>query len=176
MTEQVKRFLDDYFVTLNGYKSAVNAGFSEKTATVQACQMLGIEENQVYLQNLRESLSEKTGISQQKVLEEIAKIAFSDIRNYYQDDNNLKPICDLEDNEAAALASVKSYEEKLQGSEIIIGVNKEIKLYDKLAGLEKLARHLGLYQKDNEQSKPVNNINLTKESIQDLSKKLDGDY
>src|ERR1700748_1709972 len=149
MTDQVKRFCDRYFETLKGKESAIYAGFSEKTAVVQASQMLASEEVENYLNELREKLAEKTGISQEKVLQEIAKIAFSDIRNYYQDDNNLKPICDLEDNEAAALASVKSYEETLPGTAIVGGINKEIKLYDKLAGLEKLARHLGMYEKDN---------------------------
>jgi phage terminase small subunit len=151
MTEQVQRFCDRYFETLNGTQSAIYAGFSENTARSQASQMLDTPDVQEYLQRLRTILAEKTGISQQKVLNEIAKIAFSDIRNYYQEDNNLKSICDLEDNEAAALSSVKSYEETMPGTSIVIGINKEIKLYDKLAGLEKLARHLGMYEKDNSQ-------------------------
>lgn len=146
MTEQVRRFCDKYFETLNGTQSAIYAGFSEKTARVQASQMLDTEEVQEYLGRLREDLANKTGISQEKVLREIARLAFVDIRNFYQGDGNLKPITDLDDDEAAALASVKSYEEKME--DVTIGVNKEIKLYDKLGALEKLARHLGMYEKD----------------------------
>lgn len=161
MTEAVRRFCDRYFETLNGTQSAIYAGFSENTARSQASQMLDTDEVQAYLDKLRAVLAEKTGISQQKVLNEIAKIAFSDIRNYYQDDNQLKPICDLEDNEAAALSSVKSYEENLPGTSVVIGMNKEIKLYDKLAGLEKLARHLGMYKEDNKQkAQPIQLLNF----------------
>src|ERR1700748_338555 len=105
MTEQVQRFCDKFFETLNGTESAIYAGFSEKTARVQASQMLATNEVQEYLQRLRLILAEKTGISQQKVLNEIAKIAFSDIRNYYEEDGKLKNITDLDDNEAAALSS-----------------------------------------------------------------------
>lgn len=151
MLEQHIRFADKYFETLNGAESARYAGFAEESARQEASRLLAREDVQDYLQKLRESLSEKTGITQERVLQEIAKIAFSDIRNYYQDDNNLKPICDLDDNEAAALASVKSYEENMPGTSIVVGMNREIKLYDKLAGLEKLARHLGMYEKDNNQ-------------------------
>lgn len=149
MTEQVQRFCDKYFETLNGTQSAIYAGFSEKTARVQASQMLDTDDVQGYLQRLREILAEKTGISQQKVLNEVARLAFSDIRNFYQEDGNLKHICDLEDNEAAALSSVKSYEETMPGTSIIVGMNREIKLYNKLDALEKLAKHLGLYSVDN---------------------------
>lgn len=155
MTEQVQRFCDKYFESLNGAESARYAGFSDHTARIQASQMLDMDEVQQYLQRLRNILAEKTGISQQKVLQEIAKIAFSDIRNFYEEDGNLKNIVDLDDYEAAALASVKSYEEKLPGTSITVGVNREIKMYDKLGGLEKLARHLGLYEKDNTQKTPI---------------------
>jgi phage terminase small subunit len=176
MLDQHIRFADKYFETLNGSESAIYAGYEPNRSRQTGHDLLERDDIQEYLQVLRVSLAEKTGISQQKVLQEIAKIAFSDIRKYYQDDNNLKPICDLDDNEAAALASVKSYEETIPGTDIIVGFNKEIKMYDKLAGLEKLARHLGLYEKDNDQRKPINNINLTKEAIQKLSDDLDGKY
>jgi phage terminase small subunit len=161
MTEAVQRFCDRYFETLNGTQSAIYAGFSENTARSQASQMLDTQEVQDYLTNLRNALAEKTGISQQKVLNEIAKIAFSDIRNYYEGDGQLKNITDLDDNEAAALASIKSYEEIEPRSGIVLGVNKEIKIYDKLAGLEKLARHLGMYKEDNKQrSQPIQLLNF----------------
>lgn len=151
MLDQHQRFADKYFETLNAAESARYAGFAEDTAKQEGWRLLERDDINEYLSKLRLELSEKTGISQQKVLNEIAKIAFSDIRNYYKGDDQLKAITDLDDNEAAALSSVKMYEEYSQGEPI--GINKEIKMYDKLAGLEKLARHLGMYAKDNDQSK-----------------------
>lgn len=152
MTEQVKRFCDRYFETLNGTQSAIYAGFSEKTATVQASQMLATKEVEEYLSNLRGIMAEKTGISQQKILNELGRIAFADIRKFYQGENELIPVCDLGDDEAAALASLKTFEERVPGTDIIAGFNKEIKLYDKLGAIEKLMKHLGMFEKDNEQS------------------------
>lgn len=161
MLEQHQRFADKYFETLNGAESARYAGFAESSARAEASRLLDRQDVQEYLQRLRLILAEKTGISQQKVLNEIAKIAFSDIRNYYEGDGQLKNIVDLDDNEAAALASIKSFEEIEPRSGMVLGVNKEIKIYDKLAGLEKLARHLGLYKEDNSQkSTPIQLLNF----------------
>lgn len=175
MTEAVKRFTERYFETLKGKESAIYAGFSEKTAAVQASQMLATEEVENYLQVLRDAASEKTGITGARVLEEIGRLAFADIRKYYRGDNQLIPVTDLDDDAAAALASVKTFEEFTPDGDPI-GTSKEIKLYNKLDGLEKLARHLGLYEKDNKQKEFSANINLTTEAIKKLSDKLDGDY
>lgn len=155
MLDQHIRFADKYFETLNAAESARYADFAEDSCRQEGWRLLQREDVQEYLSKLKSELAEKTGISQQKVLQEIAKIAFSDIRNYYQADGQLKNITDLDDNEAAALSSVKSYEENLPGTSVVIGMNKEIKIYDKLAGLEKLMRHLGMYDKDN-----IRNINI----------------
>ena len=175
MTEAVKRFADRYFETLKGKESAIYAGYSEHTAAVQASQMLASEEVENYLQTLRDAASEKTGITAARVLQEIGRLAFADIRNYYRGDNQLIPVTDLDDDAAAALASIKTFEEFTPDGDPI-GTSKEIKLYDKLAGLEKLARHLGLYEKDNKQKELTANINLTKEAVKKLSDDLDAEY
>lgn len=151
MQESHIRFADKYFETLNASLSAEYAGFSIETARQQGWQLLQRDDIQAYLDEKRAILTERTGITAEKVLREVARIAFSDIRDYYKEDNNLIPISDLDDDAAAALSSVKSYEENIPGTDIVAGTNKEIRLYNKLDGLEKLAKHLGLYDADNKQ-------------------------
>lgn len=156
MTDKVKRFLDKYFETLNATQSAIYAGFSEKTANVQACQMLAIEENQEYLQKLRDKLSHKHGVTQDKIIAEYAKIAFFDIRDIYDVDGGLIHVKQLDDKSAGAISSIKSTEEwgeDDEGNKIIIGTNKEIKIFDKIRALQDLGKHLGLFEKDNNQKK-----------------------
>lgn len=174
MLESHIRFADRYFETLNATQSAIYAGFSEDTAKQQGWQLLQREDIQAYIQTQRDILAEKTGISREKVLAEIARLAFADIRNYYDGDNQLIPVTDLSDDAAAALSSLKV--DELYAGEVTIGHTKEIKLYNKLDGLEKLARHLGLYEKDNKQKELTANINLTKEAVQKLSDDLDAKY
>jgi len=158
MTEQVKRFLDEYFVTLNGYKSAVYAGFSDKTARQQASHMLDVEENIEYLSVLRAEYASKNGINKESILNEYRKIAFSDVRKILTIDGGLRSIDDLDDDTAGAIAGIESFDEVSRDGERL-GTNRKIKLHDKLRALEALSKHLGLFEKDNSQSAPiVNNI------------------
>lgn len=161
MTEQRKRFADKYFETLNGTQSAIYAGYSESTARVQASQLLDDEEIQQYLSTLRKEYQEKTGINKESVLNEYRKIAFSDIRKILTVDGGLKSIDEIDDETAGAIAGIESMDVLGEEGEKF-GTNRKIKLHDKLRALEALSKHLGLFEKDNEQSKPntQNIINL----------------
>lgn len=154
MTEQTKRFLDRYFETLNATQSAIYAGYSEKSARSQASQLLDVEENQEYLQKLRNKLSAKHGVTQDRLIEEYAKIAFFDIREIYDVDGGLIHVKQLDNKSAGAIASIKSTEEwgeDDEGNRTIIGTNKEVKIFDKIRALQDLGKHLGLFEKDNDQ-------------------------
>lgn len=153
MTEQVKRFLVEYFVTLNGYKSAVYAGYSEKTARVQASQMLDVQENIDYLNVLRAEYASKNGINKESVLNEYRKIAFSDVRKILTVDGGMKSIDEIDDDTAGAIAGIESFDEYSKDGDEKLGTNRKIKLHDKLRALEALSKHLGLFEKDNEQSR-----------------------
>lgn len=87
----------------------------------------------------------KADITQEKVLREIARIAFLDVRNLFNDDGSPKALSELDDDSAAAIAGIK----KMKMSDDWETV--EYKFSSKDAALEKLMRHLGLYQQDNEQ-------------------------
>jgi len=153
MTEQRKRFCDRYFETLNGYQSAIYAGYSELSARSQASQILDEDEIQEYLQKLREEYSIKHGVNKDRVIDEYRKIAFSDVRNVLTIDGGLRSIDDLDDDTAAAISGIESFDEFTREGEKL-GTNRKIKMYDKLRALEALGKHLGLFEKDNEQSKP----------------------
>lgn len=165
MTEQRKRFVDKYFETLNATQSAIYAGYSELSAKSQASQLLCDPEIEAYLSDLRNTLAEKTGITQQRVLQEYAKIAFFDIREAFDVDGGLIHVKQLDDNSAGAISSIKSSEEWGEddaGNKIIVGTLKEVKVFDKIRALQDLGKHLGMFEKDNEQSKgnTTNIINL----------------
>jgi len=158
MTEQVKRFLDEYFVTLNGYKSAVYAGYSENSARQQASQMLDIEDNINYLNALKSEYALKNGINKESVLNEYRKIAFSDVRKILTIDGGLKSIDELDDDTAGAIAGIESFDEIERMTGEKLGTNRKIKMHDKLRALEALSKHLGLFERDNEQKKPESQI------------------
>lgn len=93
----------------------------------------------------RAERSERVGIAADRLLQELARVAFFDPRKAFNDDGSMKPLSELDDDTAAAIAGLDLAE--IRDSEgQPIGVLKKIKIADKLVALDKLARHLGLLQ------------------------------
>lgn len=154
LTEQKKRFADRYFETLKGAESAIYAGYSQDTARQIAYNLLQEIEVEHYLSDLREKYQIESGISKQRILDEYAKIAFFDIREIYDVDGGLINIKQIDDKSAGAIAGIKSTEAwdiDEDGNKVIIGTNKEVKIFDKLKALQDLGKHLGIFEKDNSQ-------------------------
>lgn len=92
-----------------------------------------------------------------RVLQELARIGFSDIRKLVTPDGRLRPLHDLDDDTAAAIASVEVVTRSLP-----VGPDEppdveyvhKIKTWDKVAALDKIARHLGMMVERKEHSGP----------------------
>jgi len=83
-----------------------------------------------------------------RLLQEIAKLAFSDIRDVFRPDGSLIPFRELPPDVAAAVVSMESSEVVLSraanGGEEVIKRTVKVVLADKVKNLELLARHYGL--------------------------------
>lgn len=171
LNDQVIRFCDHYLTHFNGAKAAEQAGYSAKTAAQQASRMLTKVKVQDYLQSRKEMIAEKLQYSQERTMLEIARVAFSDIRNLFTVDGALKPITELDDDTAAIISSIEIHEEEATARDIeveekiVAGVTKKVKLWDKMKGLEMLAKHYRIFD---DGPKVTNNINLGKLNINDL--------
>lgn len=139
-----QRFVEEYLVDLNGTQAAIRAGYSPKTAEVQASRLLSNAKVQQAVAEGRARLSQSTGITQERVLQEYARIAFSDPRHaakWNESSMTLVPSDELSDDAAAAIqeVSVKETLGQFGGS-----VSVKIKHHDKIRALDFLARHLGM--------------------------------
>lgn len=152
MTEKVKKFLDRYFETLNGTQSAIDVGYSKKSARAQASQMLAIDSSIEYLKSLREKEAIKHDITKDKWLSELRESGFSNIQDYILEGNIIRDLSQIERNKASAIASVKKTVVEFEGGE---RVTTEFKLNDKLKALQDIGRHFGWFDKDNEQKAPT---------------------
>lgn len=154
LTDKQERFCQEYIIDLNATQAALRAGYSKNTAQEQSSRLLSNVMVQERVQELNKSRSEATGITQKRVLEEYAKIAFFDIREIYDVDGGLTNVKQLDDSSAGAIASIKSSEEwgeDDEGNRAITGALKEVKVFDKLRALEALGKHLGVFDADNRQ-------------------------
>jgi len=158
LSAKQKKFCEEYLIDLNSTQAAIRAGYSENTARSIGSENLTKPDIQAYLNSIRSELQNETKITTERVLAEYAKIAFFDIREVYDVDGGLTNIKQLDDNSAGALSSVKSMEEwgeDDEGNKIIIGTTKEVKVFDKIRALDALGKHLGLFEKDNQQKLPI---------------------
>lgn len=154
LTDKQEQFCQEYLIDLNATQAAIRSGYSSATARSQGQRLLTIVDIQARLSELNKSRLEATGISQKRVLEEYAKIAFFDIREIFDVDGGLINVKQLDANNAGAIASIKSSEEwgeDEEGNRIITGTVKEVKVFDKIRALQDLGKHLGLFEKDNSQ-------------------------
>ena len=136
------------------YRESYKAGkMAAKTIHENASRLAANSKVSARIDELRQAASEMATISTARVLKEIARIALFDPRKLFLADGTPRPITDLDDDTAAALAGLDVSEEFSGSGEErkFVGYTKKYKIADKNAALEKLARHLGLYEKDNKQ-------------------------
>jgi phage terminase small subunit len=140
-------FCKEYPVDFNGTQAAIRAGYSKKTAAEQASRLLRKVKVQLYIQAQFKKTADKLEITKERVMQEMANIAFSDVRKLFDDNCKLENIKDLPDEVAAALSSVEIDELFAygDGGKVQIGVTKKVKLWDKVKALEMFAKHFKIY-------------------------------
>lgn len=141
MTDKQERFCQEYMIDLNATQAAIRAGYSVGTAEQIGYQLLQKTSVSNRIAQLRAEQSKRTGISADRVVRELAKVAFVDIGDVVDDTGALRQDITPDDRAAVASIKVKNSETDSGSSE-----EREVKLYDKLKALDLLGRHLGMYQ------------------------------
>ncbi len=145
LTPKQAAFVEEHAIDMNATQAAIRAGYSKRTAKEQATRLLSNVHVAAAIAEKRAHRSERTGITADRVLQELARVAFLDVRKLFNQDGTMKPLSDLDDDTAAAIAGIDLAEIR-DGEGTPIGTLKKIKIADKLVALDKLARHLGLLQ------------------------------
>jgi phage terminase small subunit len=143
LTAKQEKFCNEYLIDLNATQAAIRAGYSQKTAMEQGYQLLQKTSVSSYIKEARQKDANKAEITRQKVISEYAKLAFFDIRKVLTVDGGLKDTTDWDDDSAAAIAGLESYDEKEPDSGMVLGTVRKIKISDKRAALDSLCKVLG---------------------------------
>ena len=146
ITEKQRLFISEYQVDFNGTKAAIRAGYSPKRASEMAYQLLQIPTVRKALDRAMEERLRKIGVRADRVLTEIARVAFSDLRKLYDEAGRLKLPREWPEEAAGAVAGVDVVEEfEGKGKDrTLIGYTKKVRTYDKVRALELLSKHLGI--------------------------------
>lgn len=150
MTNAQKRFCDEYLVDLNAtraYKVAYPNCKKDETAKSAGSRLLTNVNLQNYISEKIKEREKRTEVTQDRVINELAKIAFMDIRKLYTENGQLKNIADIDGNTAGAISSLETLEEYdgYGDDREKIGDTKKVRLLDKTKALELLGRHLGIF-------------------------------
>lgn len=82
LTDKQQRFVDEYLIDLNATQAAIRAGYSEKTARSIGQRLLTNVDIQKAIEEAQSKRAERTEITQDMVLQELAKIGFSNMLDY----------------------------------------------------------------------------------------------
>ena len=154
LTPKQERFVAEYLVDLNAAQAAIRAGYSHKTAKEQGARLLTNAHIQRAGHERRKEHQANTGLTVERVLTEAMRLAFFDIRKLTDAEGNPIPINQLDDDTAAAIQGLELATERSRGEDPVETVVRKYKVADKNAAIERLFKHLGLFEKDNKQSNP----------------------
>ena len=206
LTDRQQRFVDEYMVDLNATQAAIRAGYSAHTANEQGARLLANVSVGLAVTHARSAQQERTQITADKWLVEVAHVAMADHRELvavktgccrccYGENNKYQrtigemnrdreawsekgknpaefdeaggigfnpllapaedcPACGG-DGQARAVLKDTRYLSPM-GVALYAGAKQtqygiEVKMHSKMDALEKLAKHLGVYEKDNAQ-------------------------
>ena len=165
MTEKQKIFADEYLIDLNAtraYKVAYPRVKNAETAAAAAARLLKNVKVAVYIQKRMEERQKRTEITQDRVLEELAAIAFARATDYAE----VKGECvRIKDTDALAEQQIRAIAGIKEGK---YGI--ELKLNDKEKALELLGRHLGMFKDKLE----VSGLEEEKKKLGDILEQLRG--
>jgi phage terminase small subunit len=140
-TPRQARFVEEYLIDLNATQAAIRAGYSAKRADAIGYELLRKPEIQEAIQAAMDARSRRTGITADRVLDELRKVAFGDARRVMSwGPGGVKLIdsAELSGDDAAIVAEAFESITKDGGS-------IRLKTHDKLKALELLGRHLGMF-------------------------------
>lgn len=140
LTDKQRRFVEEYLVDLNATQAAIRAGYSVKTANEQGSQLLAKLSVQQEISERMAERSKRTGINQDRVVLELAKIAFVKITDVVDEECRIRD--DAADDDLACIEGVKY---KQSSSDTGFSTEREVKLSPKLKALELLGKHLGMW-------------------------------
>lgn len=141
LTFKQGRFVAEYLIDLNATQAAIRAGYSPKTAEIIGHENLRKPKIDAAIQKAMNRREKRVEVSQDRVVTELARVAFGDLRGavtWGPDGVTLVSSKDLTEDEAAAISEVAETVTKDGGS-------TRIKRHDKIKALELLGKHLGMF-------------------------------
>jgi phage terminase small subunit len=144
LTARERRFVEEFLIDFNGTQAAIRAGYSKRSATPQASRLLSRGAVAEALRRHLDTLTRTAGVTSERVIGELAHVAFGDIRKLYDPETGkLRPVHQLEAEVAAQISGVD--QEEIYAGKAHVGHVRKVRRHDKVKALELLCRVLSLF-------------------------------
>lgn len=146
LNEKQKRFAAEYIIDLNGTQAAIRAGYAENSAAEQASDLLRNPNIAELIQKAMDKRAVRTQVTADRVLSELARLAFSNMEDFIDPETGSPKFKDLTRDQWASVQEIT--EDATGGSndgERRLVLRRKFKLADKGQNLERIGRHLQLF-------------------------------
>lgn len=157
LTAKQEMFCREYIKDYNATRAAKDAGYSEKTARSQGQRLLTKADVQKFLSTLQKPKLEQLDISAERILSEYAAMAFANLADYMRIGDDGMPYIDMSDMTRAqaaglVMAEVVQLPPTDKDDDGPLPLKAKIRLADKKAALDVLAKRAGLLKEHVEHS------------------------
>jgi len=156
LTPNQQIFADEWLKDRNGtraYLAAYPAVKKDKTARSAAPRVLAYVSVKAYTDKRLEELSATSQIDQEWVLERFRRLTEYNINDLFDDEGNMRPLSEIPPETIYAICGL-DVDTRTIGEDVTSFIQK-FKLPNKLDVLKALAKHLGMFEKDNRQKNPL---------------------
>ena len=148
LTKLQRLFVQEYLVDLNSKDAVIRAGYSPMNAAKKGYCLLQEPKIHAAIKKAMDARAKRTEITQDRVLKEIAKLAFANMLDYMTVTDDGTAYVDLSEmtrDQAAAIQelNVETYIEPGKRGKAVKKI--KFKLADKKGNLEMCCRHLGMF-------------------------------
>lgn len=144
LTPKQARFVAEYLKDLNATQAAIRAGYSKKVAAAQGHENLRKPEIQSAISVKQALHLTKADLTAVRTLEEMRRLAFSDIRGLFDAAGNLRPIHTLTAEQAACISSIEVIIKNAAAGDGVTDTVHKVRIWDKTKALDMLGKHFGL--------------------------------
>lgn len=149
LTAMQAAFVRHYCTHWKSTKAAIEAGYSEKTATAQGCQLLDLPKVQKAIEENIVKIEKRLEMRRLKIIEQLEKIAYSDITDITNFDSDgrptMKPISEWPEGAKVAVQEISRVDTQFGGT-------TKFKMMSKKDALELLGKYHGHWRERIEHS------------------------
>ena len=147
LNQRQARFVAEYLIDLNASAAYVRAGYRARgtnAVKASASRLLTHADVAAAIAAAQAAALGRSQLTATRVLEEMRRLALSDMREYYDAAGNLKTMAQLTAEQGAALSSVESVRKNIDSADGETDTVWRVRLWDKVRALEMLGKHFAL--------------------------------